>query len=315
MTYAYDPELVAFAEAAPDLLLEGVEAGRNKLDALKSQAASDDLAGVIIGNHLAPGPEGAPEVPVRVYRPAIQSGTVPALLQIHGGGFVLGGLDGEQSRCLALCRSLGIVVVSVDYRLAPEAPYPAPLEDCYAALQWTAAEASALSIDNNRVGVLGFSAGGCLAAALALLTRDRGGPSLCFQYLGIPITDDRLNTPSMAQFVDTPLWNRPTAELSWQYYLQPGYTPGADDVPAYAAPARALDLSGLPPAYVSTMEFDPLRDEGLHYGMRLLQAGVPVELHNYPGTFHGSSIVADAAVSQRERREMMVALRRGLRID
>jgi acetyl esterase/lipase len=119
----------------------------------------------------------------------------------------------------------------------------------------------------------------------------------------------------MQQFVDTPIWNRPTAEICWQHYLQPSYNHGADDVPAYAAPARALDLSGLPPAYVSTMEFDPLRDEGIHYALRLLQAGVSVELHNYPGTFHGSGMAVDAAVSQREGKEMMAALTRWLHIN
>jgi acetyl esterase/lipase len=316
MTYAYDPDLVAFAEAAPDLLIEGVEAGRVTLNALQTKTnGGADFAGVIIADYVAPGPEGAPGVPVRVYRPAAQLRPVPGLIQIHGGGFVMGSLDGEQSRCLALCQNLGIVVVSVDYRLAPETTYPGPLEDCYAALQWATDQANNLNMDKSRLGVLGFSAGGCLAAALALLTRDRGGPTLCFQYLGIPITDDRLNTPSMQQFVDTPIWNRPTAEICWQHYLQPSYNHGADDVPAYAAPARALDLSGLPPAYVSTMEFDPLRDEGIHYALRLLQAGVSVELHNYPGTFHGSGMAVDAAVSQREGKEMMAALTRWLHIN
>lgn len=316
MTYAYDPELLAFAESAPDLLVDGVEAGRITLNALQTQTnGAADLSGVIIEDHVAPGPEGAPGVPVRIYRPANQTRTVSALLQIHGGGFVMGSLDGEQSRCLALCNNLGIVVVSVDYRLAPETAYPGPLEDCYAALQWTVDQAKNLNIDKARLGVLGFSAGGCLAAALALLTRDRSGPMLCFQYLGMPITDDRLNSPSMQQFLDTPIWNRPTAELCWQHYLQPAYNLGADDVPAYAAPARAVDLSGLPRAYVSTMEFDPLRDEGIHYALRLLHAGVSVELHSYSGTFHGSGMAADAAVSQQEGREMMAVLIRGLHIS
>jgi acetyl esterase/lipase len=133
---------------------------------------------------------------------------------------------------------------------------------------------------------------------------------LCFQFLGIPELDDRLETPSMRQFTDTPLWNRPSAEYSWRWYL--GDQVG--DVSAYAAPARAIDLAGLPPAYVSTMEFDPLRDEGIIYAMRLLEAGVPVELHQYPGTFHGSSLVTTAAVSQRQAAEMIDVLRRGLRL-
>jgi acetyl esterase len=153
------------------------------------------------------------------------------------------------------------VVVSVEYRLAPEDPFPAGLEDCYAALVWLHESAAELGVDGDRIAVVGRSAGGGLAAALALVTRDRHGPALCFQCLAIPELDDRLDTPSMQAFVDTPLWNRPLAEASWRHYL------GDDrsDVSPYAAPARATDLSGLPPAYVSTMEFDPLRDEGIAY--------------------------------------------------
>jgi len=156
--------------------------------------------------------------------------------------------------------------------------------------------------------VMGQSAGGGLSAGLALMARDRGGPSLCFQVLGMPELDHRLETPSMHDFVDTPLWNRPNAIESWRCYL--GDAVG--EVSPYASPAIAKDLSGLPPAFVSTMEFDPLRDEGIEYALRLLQAGVPVELHQYPGTFHGSQLVAEAAVSKRGQRDMMGALERAL---
>jgi acetyl esterase len=142
-----------------------------------------------------------------------------------------------------------------------------------------------------------------------LLARDRGGPPICFQFLGIPELDHRLDTPSMRTFVDTPMWHRPNAELSWRYYL--GDDPG--DVSPYASPAIADDLSGLPPAYVTAMEFDPLRDEDITYALRLLQAGVSVELHSLPGTFHGSAALPTAAVSKRCSSELMVALRRGLR--
>jgi acetyl esterase len=142
------------------------------------------------------------------------------------------------------------------------------------------------------------------------MARDRGGPRLCFQMLHIPELDDRLETPSMRAFTDTPLWNRPLAEESWKHYLGEGVT--GDDVSPYAAPSRAGDLSGLPPTYISTAEMDPLRDEGILYGLRLLQAGVSVELHQFPGTFHGSSLVATAAVSRRGREEASVVLRRVL---
>jgi len=141
------------------------------------------------------------------------------------------------------------------------------------------------------------------------MARDRGGPALCFQVLNIPELDDRLETPSMRQFTDTPLWNRPNALVSWRFYL--GDALGGDVSP-YAAPARAEDLRGLPAAYVSTMEYDPLRDEGLVYAQRLLEHGVSVELHHFPGTFHGSSMLTHAGVSRRSSDEMMAALRRAL---
>jgi acetyl esterase/lipase len=170
-----------------------------------------------------------------------------------------------------------------------------------------------LGIDRERLAVNGGSAGGGLAAGLALLARDRSGPTLCFQYLGIPELDDRLETPSMVRFVDTPVWSRPAAERSWQWYL--GDAAGTDDVSPYASPARATDLAGLPPAYISTMEFDPLRDEGIRYALGLLEAGVTVELHSFPGTFHGAAVVADAAVIRREATERLTVWRRALALD
>jgi len=197
-----------------------------------------------------------------------------------------------------------------DYRLAPENPFPAGLEDCYAALGWTALHTDELGIDPNRLAIAGQSAGGGLAAACALLARDRNGPKLCFQLLEIPELDDRLETPSMQQFTDTPLWNRPNAVWSWRHYLGAEHT---GEVSPYAAPSRASDLSNLPPAYVSTMEFDPLRDEGILYALRMMQAGVPVELHSYPGTFHGSAMFPDAEPSRRNSSEVLGALERGLR--
>jgi acetyl esterase/lipase len=274
-----------------------------------------DQSGVKIENRPIAGPTGAPDVSVRIYSPEDLSATVPGILHIHGGGFVIGNLDSEHGSCLALCRGLGVVVVSVDYRLAPETPYPGPLEDCYAVLQWVSANSAQLSVDPTRLAVFGQSAGGGLSAALALLARDRGGPAICFQYLGIPELDDRLLTTSMQRFVDTPMWNRPNAELSWDFYLGDQYQRGADDVPYHAAPARAEDLAGLPPAYVSTMEFDPLRDEGVQYALRLMQAGVTTELHSFPGTFHGSSLFSTTAISKRESTEMFAVLRRALHIS
>jgi len=318
MSYNYDPELAAMLDFLPDVALDisdpvASRAGFAEMIAMLN--ADVDSSGVAIEDRTIPGPQDAPPVPVRIYSPEGLAQTGPGLLYIHGGGFVIGDLESEHGMCLALSRELGIVVVSVDYRLAPETPYPGPLEDCYSTLQWINDNAAQLHIDASRLGIFGQSAGAGLSAATALLSRDRQGPPLCFQYLGIPELDDRLETPSMHSFVDTPMWNRPNAELSWQFYLGKGYQRGADNVPHHAAPARCDDLSGLPPAYISTMEFDPLRDEGVLYALRLMQAGVATELHSFSGTFHGSSLFATAQVSQRESAEMMAVLRRGLQLD
>jgi acetyl esterase len=239
----------------------------------------------------------------RVYRPTGADAPLPGLLYLHGGGFCLGSVALEHAGALALCRAVGAVVVSVDYRLAPEHPYPAGLEDCYDGLRLLA---SLDGVRADRLAVHGQSAGGGLAAAVALLARDRGGPALCLQSLGQPELDDRLDTPSMLAGDAMPLWSRPQARRSWELYL------GGRPADAYAAPARAEDLSGLPPAYVVTCELDPLRDEGLAYAMRLLAAGVSVELHSFPGTFHGVQIAQGAPVVERMERELVEVLRRRL---
>lgn len=316
MNYPIDPELSPILELIPSLGIDDVVTARQGFEEIVAVMNAElDESGVDITHQEAPGPEGAPPVTLRIYTPAGLDSQVPGLLYIHGGGFVIGSLDSEHGRCLSLCRQLGIVVVSVDYRLSPETPFPGGLEDCYAALLWVNDNAASLKLDMRRLGVFGLSAGGGLSAATALLTRDRKGPQFCFQYLGIPEVDDRLATDSMNRFVDTPMWNRPNAELSWDYYLGDAYQRGGDNVPYLAAPARLEDATGLPPAYINTMEFDPLRDEGVNYAMTLLKAGISTELHSYPGTFHGSSMVPTAAVSRREAQEMFDVLRRGLCID
>ncbi len=311
-----DPELEAVLDFMPVIDLDDPVKARREFEKLlvTMRTPLPEAELLEIEDRLIPGWEGDPEVPVRVYRPKAVSadpGTaVPGVLQIHGGGFIVGSVEAEHAGAVLTAVDLGAVLVSVDYRLAPEHPYPAGLHDCYAALSFLHAEAAGLGVDPDRIALVGASAGGGLAAATALLARDRGGPPVCFQMLHIPELDDRLETPSMQTFVDSPLWNRPLAVKSWEFYL--GALAGKDDVPVYAAPARATDLAGLPPAYVSTAENDPLRDEGIAYALGMLQAGVSVELHQFPGTFHGSALVPTAAVSRREAREASVVLRRAL---
>ncbi|MEV0703196.1 alpha/beta hydrolase [Saccharopolyspora sp. NPDC050389] len=299
-----DPELAAALPALPDLHIQDLAGARARMRQLAADVAPGE---VVMTDHAVPGADDG-SVQVRVCRPPAATGPLPALLLLHGGGFVMGGLDAVTAQAVDLCARVPAVVVAVDYRLAPEHPYPAALQDCEAALRWTASESGALGVDADRIGVYGMSAGGGLAAALTLLVRDRGGLSLCFQLLDAPEVDDRLDTASMRAFVDTPLWNRADAVLSWRHYLEGC----GETVPPYAAPARASDLSGLPPAYVSVYENDPLRDEGLYYASGLLHGGVSVELHLFPGTFHRSAIVTSAAVSRRQNAETVDAIRRGL---
>jgi acetyl esterase len=305
MTYRFDSELQPWIAMMPTLDISDVAAARAEMAELVRQTpAYEPPSELTITDQTIPGPDGGPDVPVRVYRPARAERALPALLYIHGGGFVVGSVEAEDARAQEIAATAEVVVLSVEYRLAPEHPFPAGLEDCFAALNHLAKNSRELGVDPQRIGVGGGSAGAGLAAATALLARDRGGPELRMQYLGIPELDDRLETHSMRAYTDTPVWNRPNAVLSWQYYL------GGQEPTAYAAPARAEDLTGLPPAYVDVCEFDSLRDEGLAYAQRLVQAGVPVELHLYPGTFHGSSLVTDAAVSRRMAADATAAIRR-----
>jgi acetyl esterase len=311
MSYPFDPELAAAVPLLPDLPVSDLAAARAVEGQLLAAVRTPDLSGVDVSDVAVPGAPGAPDVRMRVYRPEGVTEPVGAVFDIHGGGFVMGSIELVHPRNVQLCRGLGAVVVSVDYRLAPEHPFPAALEDCYAGLTWLAKHAGELGIDPDRIAVHGVSAGGGLAAALALLTRDRRGPALCFQYLSVPELDDRLESESMREFTDTPIWGRANAVLSWEAYLGDG-VPGTPDVSPYAAPARATDLEGLPPAYVSAMQFDPLRDEGIAYALDLLAAGVTVEMHLFPGTFHGSALLVRSEISRRELDEEIAVLRRAL---
>ncbi|MET1002888.1 MAG: alpha/beta hydrolase [Acidimicrobiia bacterium] len=242
------------------------------------------------------------DVPVRVHRPKGFEGALPCVYSMHGGGYVIGSYAMDDPRFDAWCPKLGFVGVSVEYRLAPETPYPGPLEDCYLGLKWTYENAAELGIDRQRIGIMGVSAGGGLAAALALLARDRGEVPIAFQLLDSPMLDDRQVTPSSRQEA-LAVWSRGSNTFGWKSYLGDLY--GRDDVPATAAPARATDLSGLPPALVTVGAVDGFRDEDIDYALRLNQAGVATELHVYPGACHGFNLMApDAPVTKQCLRDM-----------
>ena len=230
-------------------------------------------------DHLVP---AEPPVPVRVHRPVDYEGTLPAILTLHGGGYMFGSYDMDDIVLDHWGPMLGLVGVSVQYRLAPDTPYPGPLDDCHDALRWTHEHADELGIDADRIGVYGLSAGGGLAAALALLARDRGLP-LAFQLLDCPMLDDRQTTPSI-RADGLYVWSAESNTFGWRSYLGDLY--GTDGVPAYAAAARATDLSGLPPSCVVVGSIDGFRDEDIDYAQRLNQAGVPCELHVLAGLPH-----------------------------
>ncbi|GAB3887116.1 alpha/beta hydrolase [Kibdelosporangium lantanae] len=299
MSYRFDPELAAWA-GSPAPSLDDVPRLRAQMNALVSGSRPDD--GLKVEDVVLPG-----GVPVRVYAPRVGDRPMPALLYLHGGGFVLGSVELSDGKAARYAVEADLVVVSVDYRLAPEHPFPAGTEDAYAALEWLAANADALGVAADRIAVGGNSAGAGIAAGLALLARDRGGPPVCFQFLDSPMLDDRMATTSARTFDDVPNWTSSAARQAWRYYVGAA----GPDVSPYAAPARATDLAGLPPAHVTACEFDPLRDEAIEYAHRMVQAGVSVDLRLYPGTFHGS-IWADAGISRRMFADQMTALRAGV---
>ncbi len=303
-----DPELVPILAYIPDTVLTAeilpqVRAmSRSSVDLSPSPTLS-------ISEHFIPGPEGSPDVRVLVYVPTPVQGAVPAVLWLHGGGYIMGSANAEDAMIKSIVSAVGCAAVSVDYRLAPETPYPGPVEDCYAALKWLSTHAAELGIDPKRIAVGGSSAGGGLAAALALLTRDRGEFHLMFQLLIAPMLDDR--TAALAEphpYTGEFIWTREANRFGWTSLL--GQEPGGPDILSYAAPARAEHLEGLPATFINVGAIDLFLEEDMEYARRLLRAGVPTELHIYPGAYHGFRMVADAQVTQAAQRDQLNALKR-----
>ena len=270
-----------------------------------------DAAGSTLEVTTVPGPAGAPAITLHIYLPEDAARPLPCIYHIHGGGYVGGKASTLEAMHRPLVRELGCALVSVDYRLAPETAHPGPVEDCYAGLAWVFASAAALGIDTGRIGVMGESAGGGLAAALALLARDRGEYGLAFQHLIYPMIDDRTCTnadphPYTGQFV----WTADSNRFGWASLL--GHAPGGEGVSPYAAAARADDLTGLPPSFITTGSLDLFLEEDVEYARRLLRAGVPTELHVFPGGYHGYDIMPGARISEAARSASREALRRFL---
>ena len=282
-----DPQVQAFLEAQEQAAIE------NQVPPITEQTPEMARAGYLalaemlgqgpdvdVENSTAPGPAG--DIPIRIYSPRDAGSGLPILVYYHGGGWVIGNLDTHDHACRELCAGTGGLVVSVDYRLAPEAKFPAAADDSWAALQWIAANAEHLGGDPDRIAVGGDSAGGNLAATMSLLARDNGGPRLVFQLLVYPAVDMEFGRPSINENADGHVLTRDHMIWFRGHYLRSE----ADRADFRASPIRAADHTGLPPALVITAELDPLRDEGRDYAETLQAAGVPATLANYDGQVH-----------------------------
>ncbi|GAA0447937.1 esterase [Paractinoplanes deccanensis] len=302
----FDPELAAALELIQQELpspltaemIQPMREGSRMADLSDEQLARDGA--FTVDRRMVPGPAGDPEIELLVLTPVGAGTGLPGIYHTHGGGMVVGtnrsGVEGFQD----WAAEVPAVIVSVEYRLAPEHPHPAPVEDCYAGLVWTAEHAEELGIDPSRIVIAGGSAGGGLAAAVALMARDRGGPALAGQMLLCPMIDDRNDTPSALQMAGLGVWDRTANDTGWTALL--GAARGGPDVSPYAAPARATDLSGLPPAFIDVGSAETFRDEDVAYASRIWQAGGRAELHVWPGGFHGfDGLAPQAAISQEAR--------------
>ena len=304
-----DPGLAPMLEVWPTIDLNA-----DNLAAMRSRELSlppVEDSGVDWHERTVPGPAGAPDVMLRIYRPRAETGPRGCIFHIHGGGYVGGSVKEMEFLHRPLAAALDCVIVTVEYRLAPETIFPGAVEDSYAALGWTFANAAEIGVDRSRIGVMGESAGGGFAAALALLTRDRGEYALAFQHLIYPMLDDRTCVREPNPFAGDFVWTPASNAFGWTSLL--GHPPGQDDVSPYAAPARAEDLSGLPPTYISTGALDLFVDEDIEYARRLIRAGAPTELHVWPGGFHGFDIMPGVEVSEAARAASHAALRRFLK--
>lgn len=288
------------AGALPSHALSVSSARRAIVDLFGS--AESDADADAVRDFSVDGPGG--DLPLRTYDPG-EGDALPILVFFHGGGWVRGNLETHDELCRSLAGTADCLVVSVDYRRAPEHPFPSPLEDCYAATEWAHDHAVDIGGDADRIAIAGDSAGGNLAASVALLARERGGPDLCRQLLIYPVTDYSFDTPSYEENAEGYLLSRRSMRWYWDHYLESD----VDGANPFASPLRSPDLSALPPATVLTCGFDPLRDEGLAYADRLGEAGVDVTVRNYPDAIHAFVSFPDLERSHEARSDLVRDLR------
>lgn len=303
-----DPEIArALAEQA-DVVVTGLHA--DEIAGIRDRAPAPDLGAVTLDGtfalieHAVPARGAAAPVPLVVLRPPATAAPPPVLLHLHGGGLVAGTAYDDLAWAAELAHATGCAVVSPDYRLAPEHPYPAAVDDAYAALEWVSGHGGSLELDADRVVLAGVSAGAGLAAATALVARDRGGPCALGLLLVCPMLDDRNDSHSARQMAGHGSWDRTANATGWQSYL-PGRA-GGDDVPAYASPARAEHLGGLPPAFVDVGSAETFRDEDVELARRIWADGGEAELHVWPGGVHGFDFLAPGAELSVRAREARV---------
>lgn len=306
-----DPELKSLLDLIPTINLTEEKLPLIRPAGIPFPSDPDVAKAVDTIVRKVPGPSGEPEVGVSIYTPKDMKEVLPCIFHVHGGGFVRGSSEELCPVHQKLSLEANCVIVSVDYRLAPETHFPGAIEDCYAALRWIFENASELNIDKLHIGVMGESAGGGLAASLALLVRDRGEFSLSFQHLIYPMLDDRTCvTQDPHKYVGEFIWTPASNYFGWKSLL--GAEPGSEGVSIYASPARAENLSGLPPAYIATGSLDLFLEEDIEYARRLMRFGVPVELHVYPGAFHVFNIAPQSHIAANARRDSLAALKRSL---
>ena len=281
--------LEALWEALPGGLngIPDIVARRAAMSASRAAAPKGEYPDLTVSVHTYSGPGG--DLSLRLYRPNDAASPGPGLIYIHGGGMIMGDLDSQDENMREAATALGIPIASIDYRKAPEHPYPAAPEDCYAGVRWVFEHATDLGMDISNIGLMGASAGGGLALAVALMLRDRDGPALKYLLPIYPMIDDRHATASSHEVVDIGIWDRAGSIEAWRWYL------GGAEADAYAAPARAEDLSGLPPSYIDVGDLDLFRDEDITLAQRLSAAGVPVEFHLWTGAYHASELFAPKA--------------------